>query len=431
MMNFYVMKKLFLLFVLGAWALVSTLSAQTAQEEIAANRLLSANNYRAYPLPKKQLTPAPEGYEPFYISTYMRHGSRYLTDMKDYQFPRQTLEAAGDAGKLTEQGREVLATVARMADMAEGRIGELTPLGARQHRGIAERMFRNFPQIFADSAVVDARSTVVIRCILSMTAECLQLQAMNPELRIFNDASRYDMTYMNPPASRVIDSLASLPRVADTLRVFIAEHVHPSRLMGVLFNDPVYVKEQVDSVKLMRSLFAVAANMQSHDTDMELFSLFTDRECYDLWRCNNLAWNLTYACSPVTDCYMPYREAPLLRNILDAADKAINQGTPAAHLRFGHESCLLPLAALLELNNCGVPYNDTETLDRYWRAYDIFPMGCNIQFVFYRRADGGDVLVKVLLNEQEATLPLPAVAAPYYRWKDVEAYYRAKLEKEL
>ena len=43
-----------------------------------------------------------------------------------------------------------------MADMAEGRLGELTSVGARQHRGIAKRMYTNFPQIFADGTEVDA-----------------------------------------------------------------------------------------------------------------------------------------------------------------------------------------------------------------------------------------------------------------------------------
>ena len=148
-----------------------SLQAQTAFDEIKANRMLSANNYRAYPAPTAKLTPAPKGYEPFYISTYMRHGSRYLINPKDYTFPKETLLKADSLEMLTVTGKKTLEVVLRMAEMAENRLGELTPLGARQHRGIAERMYNNFPQIFSDSAVVDARSTVVIRCILSMTSE--------------------------------------------------------------------------------------------------------------------------------------------------------------------------------------------------------------------------------------------------------------------
>ena len=383
------MKKLtsILLLLLFVW----TVQAQTAREEIRANRYLSANNYYAYPTPTAKQTAAPKGYEPFYISTYMRHGSRYLIDPNDYRFPKQTLLKADSLNKLTATGKNTLDIVLRMADMAEGRLGELTSVGARQHRGIAKRMYTNFPQIFADGTEVDARSTVVIRCILSMTSECLQLQAMNPNLCIKNDASYHDMYYMNPPA-KDLSKIASSDKVKKVQKDFEATHVRPERLM-------------------------------------KLYSLFTDEECYDLWSCNNLYWYLTHACSPVTDGLMPYREADLLRNILDRADAALKEGKNQATLRFGHESCLLPLVALLELNHYGESYPDVEKLSEQWRAYDIFPMASNVQFVFFHKKGSNDVLVKVLLNEKEAKLPVKTDVAPYYHWKDVESYYREKLDK--
>jgi hypothetical protein len=34
----------------------------------------------------------------------------------------------------------------------------------------------------------------------------------------------------------------------------------------------------------------------------------------------------------------------------------------------------------------------------------------------------------VLLNENEATLPLPTDTPPYYKWSDFRAYYLKKLE---
>ena len=72
---------------------------------------------------------------------------------------------------------------------------------------------------------------------------------------------------------------------------------------------------------------------------------------------------------------------------------------------------------------------DVETLDRHWRSYEVFPMGCNVQLVYYRPLDGGngDVLVKVLLNEQEATLPIATDCAPYYHWADFRRYCLDKL----
>ena len=49
--------------------------------------------------------------------------------------------------------------------------------------------------------------------------------------------------------------------------------------------------------------------------------------------------------------------------------------------------------------------------------------------LFFHKKGSNDVLVKVLLNEKEAKLPVKTDVAPYYHWKDVESYYREKLDK--
>ena len=71
-----------------------------------------------------------------------------------------------------------------------------------------------------------------------------------------------------------------------------------------------------------------------------------------------------------------------------------------------------------------------EDLEREgWWACLIFPMASNIQLVFYREnPKDDDVLVKVLLNENEARLPLPDDLAPYYHWRDFCDYYLRKLD---
>ena len=64
-------------------------------------------------------------------------------------------------------------------------------------------MVRNFPQVFEGDASVDARSTIVIRCILSMANECLQLRTLNPNLQITMDGSVHDMFYLNHDGKRL------------------------------------------------------------------------------------------------------------------------------------------------------------------------------------------------------------------------------------
>jgi len=87
--------------------------------------------------------------------------------------------------------------------------------------------------------------------------------------------------------------------------------------------------------------------------------------------------------------------------------------------------------SLLELDNSGMAVEDLDSLDTYWRNYRIFPMGCNIQLIFYRPKKGktGDILVKALLNEREAYMPTSTDSWPYYKWQDLRQYYLDKLNK--
>ena len=80
---------------------------------------------------------------------------------------------------------------------------------------------------------------------------------------------------------------------------------------------------------------------------------------------------------------------------------------------------------------CGKEISDLEQLDdEDWLCYKIFPMACNVQMIFYRPlGSGGDILMKVLLNENEARLPLKEVSGPYYKWSDFRTYFLQKLDK--
>ena len=126
---------------------------------------------------------------------------------------------------------------------------------------------------------------------------------------------------------------------------------------------------------------------------------------------------------------MPFIERALLRDMIQKAEAAIATGERGAELRFGHETCVLPLACLLEIDNVNYSCDDLDHLHEYWQDYNIIPKACNIQMVFYRPVGTtGDVLVKVLFNEHEATLPVTPVSGPYYRWSDLRQYYERKLD---
>lgn len=400
--------------------------AQTAKEEILADINKSASNFYAYPEPSYIQTPPPAGYKPFYISHYARHGSRFLVDSLEYLAPLRTLEEAASCGVLTDLGKEVLMKLDSMARIAHGRYGELTSLGARQHRGIAERMYNNFPEVFKGQGKINARSSIIVRCILSMTAECLQLQSLNPLLSFRNDASAHDMYFLSNNEGDFLN-LRNKDAINKALNDFRIRHLHPNRLMQSLFKSTDYVRWKVDAGKLMFQLFRVAGNMQSHDIDLDLFPIFTVDECYDLWQIENFEWYLKFGPSPLSDGKVPYVAVNLLEDIIEMADSCIaKKDGDVATLRFGHEVCVMPLACLMELGGCNKKVDSGDELANVWRNYQIFPMASNVQLVFYKNRKN-DVLVKVLLNEREMSLPISSNIAPYYSWKDVRAYYKGKI----
>lgn len=99
------------LLLLASLTLAMPLTAQTPQEDFKRDITLSGSNYVAYRGPQKQLTAAPKGYKPFYLSHYGRHGSRYMIGKKAYDVPYFSLLKAKQEGKLTAKGEETLAKV--------------------------------------------------------------------------------------------------------------------------------------------------------------------------------------------------------------------------------------------------------------------------------------------------------------------------------
>ena len=407
------------------------IQAQTVLEELRQNPVLSSSNYMAYPEPsQKKLTPAPKGMKPFYISHYGRHGSRFHSRPSIYNAPYQTLLKADSLGKLTPLGHDVLLRLDRIRKDAEYHWGDLTPLGAHQQQDIAKRMMHRFPEVFKGAADVEARSTGVARCVLSMENTLMQMLRVNPHLNIHQDATHRDMYYLNYQ-DKPLFALKKNKASTDIIEKYNQYYVKTDHLMQSLFNDSAYVSSQVNRVDLGIQLLLVAAIMPGTELGKEvtLFDIFTTEEIYGIWRAGNIYWYVGYGPCPVNGGVQPYTQRNLLRRMITDADSCILQAKTNVQLRFGHETVLMPLVCLLDLNGYGTVVDDIMQLpDRGWVNYRVFPMASNLQFVFYRRhKNDRDVLFKVLLNESEATLPLPDTLAPYYKWSDFRDYYLKKL----
>lgn len=424
------MRKLYIIII--ALLAVASLQAQSVKDEISADINRAGGNYYAYPgPPEKALSPTPRGYEPFYLSHYGRHGSRWLIGKTAYSWSLKQLEKADKAGKLTPKGKEVLEQLRLVTRASGGRDGELSRLGALQHQQIATRMYNNFPEIFRGKTSIKANSTIIIRCILSMENGLQALLRLNPELQITHDASNADMYYMNYTDS-LLDSLYFKSAAPKELREFRKRHDKHEYTMRRLFNDDGYWQKEIDATRLANQLFKIASDMQSFP-EMPysmLADVFSAEEVYEHWLQGNAQWYLGYGPSKETSGLRPYNQRNLLRRIIAEADSCISLEHPGATLRYGHDTMVYPLTCLLGIDGTDTPVDSLEALaGSKFIDYKIIPMAANLQFVFYRnKKDHNDVLVKVLDNEREATLPLATDRWPYYKWNDFKAYYLKKLD---
>lgn len=394
----------------------------------------AGSNYYAYPVPGEgipTLSPSPDGYVPFHMEHYGRHGSRWRINPSEYSNAVEILQKAHDQGKLTQRGEELFEEIKTIAKDSRGRLGELTPLGHRQHRGIARRMTQNFPEIFHNQTILDAKSTEVIRCILSMASAMAELQSIFPEMPIRMDASQTTQNILNfNPKDTIVDRLTAEAR--SEVNAYRSSLPKPETFFTKLFNDRAFVADSLGDAKTFKAIFDLAVNVQSHDDYASFFDVFSEDEIYNEWLARNADWYIRIGNSPLTNNRNHFNQRVLLRNIIESADTAMLSPAVSANLRYGHETMLSPLAVLMELDNFGYETSDLSTLEENWRAFEIFPMGSNIQMVFYRPGNGlyseDDVLVKVLLNEKETTLPVQPFIGNYYRWKDLRKYYIDKLD---
>lgn len=407
----------------------------SAVTDTMPDRYQAGSQLLAYPVPKyytPRLTPAPAGYEPFHMEHYGRHGSRWLLKYADYNDPAEGLRAADKRGMLTPAGKELLRRLEFIAGQSEHRGGELTPLGHRQHREIAGRMAEHFPTLFTDSTHLDAKSTKVIRCILSMAEEVAELDKRFPGMTVTMDASDATQRILAPNS---LDTVArALSKAAAPYRDSLIAKVDNdhSAFMKKVFTDPKFAVDSLKAEDIYTAVLDIAYNAQSHDGLYDLYDYFTDKELTDGWQNYNAYWYLYGGNTPLTKNRTPYMQLPLFREVFAAADTAIVAKNPSVNLRFGHESIVLPFAVLLELGNASREIDNLDDLAARWRNYTIFPMASNIQIVFYRPVGGAaanadDVLMKVLLNEKETTLPVTPVQGPYYRWKDYREYMAKKI----
>ena len=361
--------------------------------------------YYAYPVTETTMLAAPEGYEPFYISHYGRHGSRWLPNDKRYTWVNRQFK---DKNRLTKLGKDVRKRLEKIWKNAEGNGGLLTPLGGRQHRQIARRMYQNFPQLFTAEAHITAHSSTVNRCKTSMENFVAELKAQNPSIKIDPITREEDMAWIayKSKEQNYLEHSFDWPLPIST-----------DRFINALFTDASHLSKS-NREKLLSELHTIASDMQDVELKVSLYDIFTEEELKTVYNLNNRRMTLHNG-DEIMNNGIAARCATSLWNRIEAdADAAIASGVVGADLRFGHDTNLYRLMTLMGIDTKDKPMDE------------LLPMAANLQMIFYKNAQGR-VLVQLLHNEHPATIsnlsPLTSYLLPLYYWEDLKQHVADRL----
>ena len=397
----------------------------SALDQLKADPRKAYGNDYPYQFTTAKLTKAPNGYKPFYISHYSRHGSRYYWNALLYRELDSLLTTAHNKHLLTAEGEAFHQRFMEAKDELKTGVSELSDLGWQQHQRIARVMYENFPEVFKKGGNVFAISSLSGRCVLSMSAFCQELVQCNPKIEVREQSSRF-----------------TLDGVVPTDKENPIKHNYPKKLK------PRYEKNRSmfqnnDSLrdKVIKRVFTSTEGLPGnmHHIGSNLINLYTslpnighegmmghiitDEEVMNEWEGNNLG-SYSWVFGP------QYEMIPILEDIIKKADAVIEgRSDHISDLRFGHDTCIGPLTVLMGINGADQDPEDPYEVKNIYQNWQTCKAS-NIQLVFYRgKKQTDDILVKCLLNGVEASLPVPTDHYPYYKWSDFRQFYKDRCSK--
>ena len=437
--------------ILSSLLLALSFLSLSAQEEavrlFTENPDRAANNMHSYEFNPIVDTKAPKGFKPFYISHYGRHGSRYEQNSTFSRAAMRGFAYLDSLDLLTETGKALYADVKAVTEAHVGMEGSLTPRGAKEHQTLAKRMSDRFPDVFKnkDRWEVNSFSSTNFRCIVSMCNFTNSLKAERPRQEFTYTSAERFMRYINPslrvqrpgeqPAQRPSFSAEQMARMRGGNPESNKYEPAPgtpgydfTRFLTPLFKDyDAALKALGNPEPFVRAIYSTGGLCQVIDfMGIDIYrNYFIPEELVYFWASGNDSIYRMWGGSVENGDVVRFAIRPLLMDFIEKADAAMQPGSHrTADLRFGHDTSVLPLFALMGIDdpqNRVFPYKEAHT--KGWYAFFQVPMATNCQMIFYQNKKG-EVLTKVLYNEKEVLIPgIEPVSGPYYRWDELKAHF--------
>ena len=395
--------------------------------EMLSDINLAGGEYSMLSFGEENLTPAPKGYKPVYISHIGRHGARYAISDDIYEKVRSVLSKAHKAGKLTEAGEDLYSRYEKFYPSVAHRGGDLTQGGQEQLREIARRMYKNFPEVFKGKTEAVAISTIVPRVMMSMFSLVDELKGLDKDFSCSVDAGRCFYPVLHPNArTNPFWTKSVLPAQAEaSVKAMQDSLVHPEAFCSRYFSDLDFIDSSYGAEKFESSMRTIIMDIQCLDgTPSDTFSdIFTPEELLGIWEVWNYNGYLSLGMSSLGGGEVARKYSATLFDMIEDARRDLEAGDVKLNMRFSHDTAIMPLLSFMGLDNFGADVADPYDVKNWWRC-DKIPMATNLQLVFYRSRRNPEILVKVLFNGREASLPIPQTYPSFYSWTAFQDYYQ-------
>lgn len=372
---------------------------------------------KPYPMPEKSFV-YPDSLTPVYISHVGRHGSRYPAGSAHSVALQKALQRADSAKTITPLGRKLAALTAYVIDTSRNRWGALDSLGMAEQRGIASRMFMNFPEPFRSGSVY-AMSSYSPRSMMSMFSFVHQLDRLNNSIEVITSTGRQNSKQMRPfDVSDDYKEFRSSDGWKKVYDDYVAQTVPVTAIERVLGKG--YPYGDTDPKELAMVEYYVLAGMGAMGVEINALDYFTSAEYNALWSTFNLRQYLQRVASTVSTVPADIA-SDLVLDIIARTDGFISGSNPATvDLRFGHAETLMPLLSLLRLPGCYYLTNYFDTVAMNWRDFYVVPMAANLQMILFKSAKC-DHYVMFSLNEHPVTL-IPNDTRTVIPWGEARDY---------
>ncbi len=401
--------------------------AQKYIDALIENPYRAASNYQSYEFSESELSHAPKGYKPFYISHYSRHGSRYHTGETYFRLCLPYMAMAEELDLLSEEGKAWYNDAQTVLQEHQGMFGMLTSLGSKEQDAIGKRIYERFQHVFSGKngrTEIRNRSTRVQRSIVSMASFNTAIAQMAPSLDFIYAAGDKFRTYLNAEH----EDYSVIDRFDDEVEYSLKHLINTERVLEVLFKDSGKVHEIIDDTySFVKGIFLVSSISPNTDSHPDMLQYFHQDDIIGHWIIKNNTFYAAYGNSTEMAQQVATIARPLIKDIIEKADEALEDSSRiAADFRFGHDTGLLPLVATLGIKGMEETWSAYEAHE-HWSSSEFIPMASNLQIIFYKNRKD-KILVKMLYNEKETSIPaIVPECGPYYSWPVLRDYLKSLL----